>query len=129
MRSEPAPNSMNSLDLEARLQSAAQEAERACALLLNPIGQNLEECLAALGMAASNLEGCRSALAQSPGHPTLLGPARSVQMVVARAGSLLKTAEEFHRNWFQIFRAKLGGYTARGDAAELACASRVSVQG
>jgi hypothetical protein len=120
---------MDFSDLEARLWSAAREAEKACDLLLNPVGQNLDECLAALGTAASHLEDCQSALAQSLGHSALLGQARRVQAVVARAGSLLRTAEEFHRNWFLIFRARLGGYTARGDAAELACSSRVYVQG
>jgi len=120
---------MDSPDLEARLQSAAREAERACDLLLSPVGQNLEECLAALGTAACHLQDCQAALAQSRGEPALLGQARHVQATVAHASSLLTTAEEFHRNWFQIFRAMLGGYTARGDAAELACPSRVYVQG
>jgi hypothetical protein len=120
---------MDSPELEARLQTAAREAERACDLLLNPVAQNLDECLAALGAAASHVERCQSALAQSPGSPTIFGQARRLQAVVARAESLLKSAEEFHRNWFQIFRARLGGYTARGDPAELACASRVYVQG
>ncbi len=103
--------------------------ERACELLVDPAPQNLEDCLAELGTAAASLASCRAELARHSGEAGLLAKALGLRGTVHRAGFLLRTAADHRQKWFQILRAKMGGYTAQGDPVAVSCAARVCLRG
>lgn len=110
--------------IEERLAAALRETERACHLLLTPTMQSLDDCLGILESASVTLADCRSA-----SDAALLETVLRLRQTITRAGKLLDTAAEYHRNWHQILRARLGGYTASGGPVELPFGSRLAVQG
>ncbi|MDR3700093.1 MAG: hypothetical protein P4L56_10690 [Candidatus Sulfopaludibacter sp.] len=120
---------MLAADLQGRMAEACTALERAGELLVRPSPENLEDCRVALGTAQAALEECTSELQAHAGDPALLAQALRLRLAVRRAGWLHRTAAEHHRKWFQILRAKLGGYTALGSPAEISGVARVWLQG
>jgi hypothetical protein len=120
---------MLAADLQARMAGACFALERAGELLVCPSLENLEECRVTLRTAQSALEECTPELPGHAGDPALLAQAIRLRGAVRRAGSLQQTAAEHHRKWFQILRAKLGGYTALGSPPEISGVARVWLQG
>ena len=100
--------------------SARQEVEEACALLVDPSPANLDRCTGALGSAVARLA-----------HSDLpaLAAVRDLRAAVLRARSLLELAAEYHRRWQSMLQAMTGGYTHAGEAAPLSTRGRVSIQG
>lgn len=120
---------MTQADLRERMEVARVTLERACDLLMDPTPQRLEDCRVELAMAATSLPGCTAELSRHAGDAVLLAQALRLRQAVQRAGLLLRGAAEHHGKWFQILRAKMGGYTAQGDLAAVSCAARVWLRG
>jgi hypothetical protein len=120
---------MLAADLQARMAEACFALERAGELLVCPSSENLEECQVALGAAQAALEECTPELPRHAGDPELLAQAVRLRLAVRKAACLQQTATEHHRRWFQILRAKLGGYTALGSPPEISGVARVWLQG
>jgi hypothetical protein len=120
---------MLAADLQAGMAEACVALERAGELLVLPSPENLEGCRLALGAAQAALEECAPELPGHAGDPALLAQACRLRMAVRKAVCLHQTAAEHHRKWFQILRAKLGGYTALGIPPEISGVARVWLQG
>ncbi|HWC98028.1 MAG TPA: hypothetical protein VG456_14810 [Candidatus Sulfopaludibacter sp.] len=120
---------MNGAEITARLLTASLGLDRVCRLLEKPVVSNLDECLGLLHAAVGDLSACEPEVRKQPADPVLLREAVRLQAAIRRAGFLLKTAADYHENWFQILRSSFGGYTAEGAPAELAWNTRVYVQG
>jgi len=120
---------MSAAELHARTEAARVALDRACTLLVDPAPRNLEECHSILGAVISQLESFAAELDGPVGDPKLLAQAFGLRQTVRHAGFLLQKAAEHHKGWFQILRAKMGGYTAQGDPSEICVASRVCLRG
>ena len=115
--------------VEARMAEACAALERTCELLVRPSPERLEDCRAALATAQAALEKCTPELAGHAGDAALLTQAIRLRLAMRKAGYLHQTAAEHHRKWFEILRAKLGGYTALGSPPEIFGTARVWLQG
>ncbi len=120
---------MSARDLAAQMEIVRAALERAAKLLVNPVPRNLEDCQSALDMAASRLAGCTADLDRHTGDPALLAESIALRQGVRHAAFLLHTAAEHHRKWYQILRAKMGGYTSEGCPAEISGAGRIWLRG
>jgi hypothetical protein len=99
---------------------AQRELEAACELLIDPTPENLDRCSCVLGRAVSCLEAGRPAA----------GEAARLRESVRRAGRLLETAADYHRQWQRILlRFTASGYTAGGELDTPPVRGRVSMEG
>ena len=99
---------------------AQRELDAACELLIDPTPESLERCSCVLARAVSCLEGGKPGAAE----------ARVLRESVRRAGRLLESAADYHRQWHRILlRLTASGYTAGGEPDMGSVRGRVSMEG
>lgn len=99
---------------------AQRELDAACELLIDPTPENLERCSCVMARAVSCLETGKPAAAET----------QLLRESVRRAGRLLESAADYHRQWVRIlFRLTASGYTAGGEPDLRPVRGRVSMEG
>jgi hypothetical protein len=112
-----------------QLRCSSAEVERACALLMAPAPEALDDCSGVLEAAAEQLRALRPALHDSRGDPEALAEAWRLQRNVRRAGVLLANASAYHARWNELLGVKTAGYRFGGGAAESPRAGRLCLRG
>ena len=76
--------------------------ERACAALLSPGADSLDDCSGVLAGAAQTLAALRPSLHDARGDPEALAEAWRLQRTVRRASALLESAAAYHAGWTEL---------------------------
>src|SRR3954470_24776649 len=112
-----------------QLRDSNAQVERACALLMAPAPEALDDCSGVLEAAAQQLQALRPALHDARGDPETLAEAWRLQRNVRRAGVLLANASAYHTRWNELVGVQTAGYRPGGGAAESPRTGRVSLRG
>jgi len=115
-------------DVLERLAGVRQAVERACQLLLNPTPGILRQCTGVLDGAVAELSRTREKL-RDRSSPELLTETRQLHSALHLTRELLNNAAFYYAGWDRIQRAMVGGYTGHGEAAAVAVAGTLQVEG
>lgn len=110
------------------LTAAREKVERACALLLSPSPEALDQCAPLVEAAVAVVAACREAL-EPPVEPGAAAEGRRLQAQVRRAWCLLEAAAAYQNNWAKRLATLTAGYNRRGEPAAVASSSRMSLRG
>jgi hypothetical protein len=112
-----------------QLRESNGQLERACALLIAPAPDSLDDCSGVLEAAARQLQAFRPALHDARGDPETLAEAWRLQRNVRRAGVLLANASAYHTRWNELVGVQTAGYRPGGGAAESPRTGRLCLRG
>ena len=119
---------MAATDITARLERARGHLERIFQILIAPSARALDESQLLLAAAVEELESSRPFWHQAQGDTAARKEALRVRAALGQAQRLLETAADFHRRWRRFLGARTGGYTCRGDPAQLPAQCRISLE-
>jgi hypothetical protein len=112
-----------------QLASARAGVSDVCQILLSPSPAALDRCAPLLETAVSAVSACLPHLRSSKGTQDEVDEAQRLRLAVRHAKRLLEGAAEFHQNWIRRWGALSGGYTGRGEPADLELGSRMQIEG
>ena len=112
-----------------QLRESNSQLERACALLIAPAPEALDDCSGVLKTAARQLQALRAALHDARGDPETLAEAWRLQRNIRRAGVLLANASGYHARWNELLGVQTAGYRPGGGAAESPRTGRLCLRG
>jgi hypothetical protein len=101
-----------------QIRSCCGDVERACAALLTPEADSLDDCSAVLAGAAQTLTELRPSLHGARGDPEALAEAWRLQRTVRRASALLESAAAYHAGWTELLGVQTAGYGPGGRPGE-----------
>jgi hypothetical protein len=111
-----------------QLAATRAELDAACAMLTSPTPDVLDRCSILLESASRQMAECQPQIAQLRGDPAAIEEAWRVRRSFLKAGKLLANAARFHGNWMSIRGALTGGYTDRGEPAQVRHAGRIWIE-
>jgi hypothetical protein len=113
-----------------QLAAAHEKLDRACALLLSPSPEALDQCAPLLIAAIAHVTAGQDAIAR-PARADAAASAegRRLQAAVRRARRLLESAADYHHNWARRMGAMSAGYDGRGEPAAIERGRRLIVRG
>ncbi|HLH40754.1 MAG TPA: hypothetical protein VKX39_16510 [Bryobacteraceae bacterium] len=97
--------------------------------LLSPSPEEIERCLPGLAEAAVCLGQIEGALRGEAADPALAGELQALKRDLEMIGRMIRHSAAFYRGWANLLGAAAGGYTAKGQAAEISIAGAVAVRG
>jgi hypothetical protein len=101
-----------------QIRRCSGEVDRACAALLSPGAESLDDCGAVLAGAAGTLAAVRPSLHDARGDPEALAEAWRLQRTVRRASALLESAAAYHAGWADLLGVQTAGYGPGGQPRE-----------
>ncbi|HML18476.1 MAG TPA: hypothetical protein VK419_15710 [Bryobacteraceae bacterium] len=112
-----------------KVSSARRQIANLRAVLASPGPEEIEACLPALAEAAACLASVEQDLKSSAPPAEMAWELKQLQAELKMAAKLIANGAAFYQGWAKLLASAASGYTPSGDAAPLAAAGSVSVQG
>jgi hypothetical protein len=108
--------------------AARAHLDAVCRLLTSPTAEALDSCSALMEAVGELLMDGHARIAEAQRDPAALEAAWSVRRAFLRAVKLLEGAAAFHTGWVAIRGSITGGYTSRGEPAQVLHPGRISIE-